>query len=215
MDKATALSLLREADGADFIVVEAAMGLFDGVATTGGLGNGASADIAALAGLPVVLVLDISGQSQTAAAAARGFAGFRPDVAIAGVIMNRVASPRHERLARAGFEETGMRVFGAIPRKEAVALPERHLGLVQAGEIDGLSACLDALADLVEAHVDIEGLLENPLTPTLSPRGEGESCGPLSERRGSFKRPLSPRGEGESCGPFSERREAFKRPLSP
>ena len=171
MDKETARALLSEANGADFIVIEALMGLFDGVATPGQWGNGASADIAALAGLPVILVLDISGQSQTAAAVARGFAGFRPDVEIAGVILNRAGSERHVRLARAGFDEIGMRVFGAIHRNEAVRLPERHLGLVQAGELSGLSACLDALADLAEAHIDIEGLLNTP-SPRPSPQGE-------------------------------------------
>ncbi len=181
MRQETALALLGEAEGADFIVIEALMGLFDSVASAGQWGNGASADIAALAGLPVVLVLDISGQSQTAAAVARGFAGFRPGVEIAGVILNRVGSPRHERLARAGFDETGMRVFGAIPRNEAVKLPERHLGLVQAGELSGLSACLDALADLAEAHVDIEGLLKTP-SSCPSPQGERErqNCPPAS-----------------------------------
>ncbi len=169
MRKETVQSLLNEALGAGFIVAEALMGLFDGVASAGQWGIGASADIAALAGLPVILVLDISGQSQTAAAAARGFAGFRPGVEIAGVILNRAGSPRHEKLARAGFEEIGMRVFGVIPRREAVALPERHLGLVQAGELSGLEASLDALADLAEAHLDIEALLKIP-SLCLSPR---------------------------------------------
>ncbi|MGB9026603.1 MAG: cobyrinate a,c-diamide synthase [Rhodomicrobium sp.] len=180
MRKITVQSLLNEARGADFIVAEALMGLFDGVASAGQWGNGASADIAALTGFPVILVLDISGQSQTAAAAARGFKGFRPDVEIAGVILNRAASPRHEKLARAGFEGIGMRVFGVIPRRDAVALPERHLGLVQAGELSGLEASLDALADLAGAHIDIEALLESPLTPTLSPGGEGEEAAALS-----------------------------------
>ena len=205
MRKETALALLGEAGDADFIVIEALMGLFDGVATPGQWGNGASADIAALAGLPVVLVLDISGQSQTAAAVARGFAGFRPDVEIAGVILNRAGSERHVRLARAGFDQIGMRVFGAIQRNEAVRLPERHLGLVQAGELSGLSDCLDALADLAEAHLDIEGLLKTP-SPQPSPQGERELAAasplmqednsgvpsPLGEKdrmRGDFPRP--------------------------
>ena len=194
MDKETAQALLREADGADFIVIEALMGLFDGVASPGQWGNGASADIAALAGLPVILVLDISGQSQTAAAVARGFAGFRPDVEIAGVILNRAGSERHVRLARAGFDEIGMRVFGAIHRNEAIKLPERHLGLVQAGELSGLSDCLDALADLAEAHIDIEGLLKTP-SPQPSPQGEREpGCDPLLKGGGSSG-VLSPLGE--------------------
>jgi cobyrinic acid a,c-diamide synthase len=159
MREETARALLDKAGSADFIVAEALMGLFDGVASAGQWGNGSSADIAALAGLPVILVLDISGQSQTAAAAACGFRNFRPGVEIAGVILNRAGSARHEKLARAGFEQIGMPVFGVIPRKDFIALPERHLGLVQAGEHEGLSTCLDALADLAEAHLDIEALL--------------------------------------------------------
>jgi cobyrinic acid a,c-diamide synthase len=194
MRKETALALLNEADGANFMVAEALMGLFDGVATPGQWGNGASADIAVLAGLPVVLVLDISGQSQTAAAVARGFAGLRPGVEIAGVILNRAGSPRHERLARAGFDEIGMRVFGAIPRNQAIMLPERHLGLVQAGEIAGLSACLDALADVAETYLDIEALLKTP-SSCPSPRGEK---GPLNYPPTPIEGPqpaLSPLGE--------------------
>ncbi|MGO9483368.1 MAG: cobyrinate a,c-diamide synthase [Rhodomicrobium sp.] len=194
MRKETAMALLNEAEAADFVVIEALMGLFDGVASAGQWGNGASADVAALTGLPVVLVLDISGQSQTAAAVAKGFAGFRPGVEIAGVILNRAGSARHERLVRAGFEETGMRVFGAIPRNESVKLPERHLGLVQAGELSGLSASLDALADLAEAHIDIEGLLKTP-SLCLFPQGErGRQNYPLTSIEGSQPSP-SPLGE--------------------
>lgn len=172
MGKETVLGLLNEASGADFIVAEALMGVFDGVASAGAWGNGASADIAALARLPIVLVLDISGQSQTAAAAARGFAGFRPGVEIAGVILNRAGSTRHEKLARAGFEEIGMPVFGTIPRMEGLALPERHLGLVQADELAGLSAFLNTLAGVAEAHLDIDALLKTSSSHS-SPAGEG------------------------------------------
>ena len=107
-------SLMRAADGADLVLAEGSMGLFDGVATSGETGTGASADIAALAGWPVVLVLDISGQAQSAAATALGFATLRNDVALAGVVLNRVASPRHEALARAGMEAAGIRVLGAL-----------------------------------------------------------------------------------------------------
>jgi cobyrinic acid a,c-diamide synthase len=159
MRRESVMALLAQSNTANAVVIEGAMGLFDGVATPGAWGTGASADIAAVAGLPVVLVIDVSGQSQTAAAAARGFQGFRPGVNIAGVILNRVASPRHERLARLGFDEAGMRVFGALPRKDSIVLPERHLGLVQAAELTELSSCLDGLADLMEAHADVGGLL--------------------------------------------------------
>jgi cobyrinic acid a,c-diamide synthase len=81
-------------------------------------------------------------------------------VNIAAVILNRVASARHEALARAGFCQTGMPVLGTIPRREAIILPERHLGLVQASELGEISTCLDALAGLCEAHIDIEALLK-------------------------------------------------------
>jgi cobyrinic acid a,c-diamide synthase len=191
MREETVSSLLDESEGADLIVIETAMGLFDGAAAKGAWGNGTSADIAAFSRLPVVLVLDISGQGQSAAAVARGFLGFHPDVNIAGVILNRVASSRHEALARAGFEQTGMPVLGAIPRKEAVALPERHLGLVQASELGGLSTCVDALAGLCESHIDIEALLR---TPTLCPsprRGDGT---PLQRAR-PFPSPLGVMGD--------------------
>lgn len=168
MRKETAGAVLQSARGADFLLFEALMGLFDGVASPGAWGTGSSADIAALAGCPAVLVLDISGQSQSAAAAARGFRDFRPGVEIAGVILNRVGSPRHEKLARAAFDECGLRVYGAIPRKEKIELPERHLGLVQAGETEGLEAKLDALAALAEAHLDIDGLIKLAAAPLSS-----------------------------------------------
>lgn len=146
------------AAGADLIVAEGAMGLFDGVATPGECGNGASADIAALTGWPVVLVLDVSGQAQSAAAIAKGFAGFRQGVRIAGVVLNRVASPRHEALVRHGMAEAGIAVFGALPREAGVVLPERHLGLVQAAETPELGDHLAGLGHFVARHIDLTAL---------------------------------------------------------
>ncbi|MDX2289144.1 MAG: cobyrinate a,c-diamide synthase [Hyphomicrobiaceae bacterium] len=151
--------LARAAHDADLIVAEGAMGLFDGAALRGAAGNGASADIAALMGWPVVLVLDCGGQAQTAAAVALGMTQFRADVRIAGVILNKVASPRHEALVRAGFAGLSLPILGALPRQASVALPERHLGLVQAGELGDLDAILDAAAGLMDAHVDLDRLI--------------------------------------------------------
>jgi cobyrinic acid a,c-diamide synthase len=151
-------ALMQAADGADLVLAEGSMGLFDGVATSGETGTGASADIAALAGWPVVLVLDVSGQAQSAAATALGFATLRKDVTLAGVVLNRVASPRHETLARAGMEAAGIRVLGALPRRESVALPERHLGLVQAEEQPRLAQILTEMADFIAKHVDLTEL---------------------------------------------------------
>lgn len=158
MQPAQLAALMQAADGADLVLAEGSMGLFDGVAAIGETGTGASADIAALAGWPVVLVLDVSGQAQSAAATALGFATLRKDVALAGVVLNRVASPRHEALARAGMEAAGIRVLGALPRRESIALPERHLGLVQAEEQPRLAQILSEMADFVAAHVDLAAL---------------------------------------------------------
>ncbi|MBS0249838.1 MAG: cobyrinate a,c-diamide synthase [Proteobacteria bacterium] len=146
-------------DSADIVVCEALMGLFDGVSRPGLWGNGASADIAAATGWPVVLVLDVSGQSQTAAAVARGFQGYRDGVTIAAVILNRVGSARHIRFAADALERVGLPVVGALPRDTGVVLPERHLGLVQAEETAELESRLDALADFIETHVDLDRIV--------------------------------------------------------
>ncbi|MBJ6121725.1 cobyrinate a,c-diamide synthase [Sphingomonas mollis] len=158
MPAATLDALAARGDDAALVLAEGSMGLFDGVATAGATGNGASADIARRMGWPVVLVLDISGQAQSAAATALGFSRYDPDVPIAGVILNRVASPRHERLARRGLEAMGIRVFGCLPRRGDLKLPERHLGLVQAIEHPDLEARIAAYAAFLRAHVDLSAI---------------------------------------------------------
>ena len=158
MTPARIAGLVGAADGLDLVLAEGSMGLFDGVATPGEAGSGASADIAALMGWPVVLVIDVSGQAQSAAAVAAGFAAYRPDVRVAGVVLNRVASPRHEALVRAGMEAAGITVFGALPRQSSIALPERHLGLVQAEEQPKLTQFLEDVGAFVAANVDLVAL---------------------------------------------------------
>lgn len=151
--------LIGDRADADLMIAEGSMGLFDGVAEAGEAGNGASADLAAFTGWPVLLVLDVSGQAQSAAAIAHGFATFSPDVRLGGVILNRVASPRHEALIRIGMETAGLPVVGALPRHGAVTLPERHLGLVQAEEQPHLASLLDELGQFIAAHVDMDLIL--------------------------------------------------------
>jgi cobyrinic acid a,c-diamide synthase len=171
----------RVSEGADIVIAEGAMGLFDG-APGGAAGIGASADIAAMLGWPVALVHDVSGQGQTAAAIVRGIAGHDARVKVAGVILNRVGSERHRKLAGEAIEALGIPVFGALPRNEGVSLPERHLGLVQAGETAGLDGRLEALADFIEAHVDVAAIVAaaahtSPLRGEVvgrSPTGGGE-----------------------------------------
>ena len=151
-------TLVQATNGADLVLAEGSMGLFDGVAASGETGTGASADIAALMGWPVVLVLDVSGQAQSAAAIALGFATLRKDVVLAGVVLNRVASSRHEALVRSGMEAAGIRVLGALPRRSSVALPERHLGLVQAEEQHHLAEVLTEMGTFIAEHLDLPAL---------------------------------------------------------
>ncbi|MBU0582271.1 MAG: cobyrinate a,c-diamide synthase [Alphaproteobacteria bacterium] len=153
----------------DIVVIESAMGLFDGIPAGAGR-SGAAADLARLYGLPVLLVLDVSGQSQTAAAVAKGFACYDRDVRIAGVVLNRLGSERHRKLAGEAIHALGLPVVGGILRDPTLSLPERHLGLVQAGEHADLQKHLDRLADMVEASLDIDAILAlaTPLEPPLA-----------------------------------------------
>ena len=138
---------------------EASMGLFDGVPAKSGL-TGASADVAAALGMPVLLVVDVTGQAQSAAAVVKGCATYDERLKVGGVIVNRVGSERHRRLVVDAIEPMGIPVLGTLPRNDKVALPERHLGLVQAGETEALEARLEAIADFVETHVDCARVLE-------------------------------------------------------
>ncbi len=153
---------------AEIVVIESAMGLFDGI-RAGENRTGAASDLARLYGLPVVLVLDVSGQSQTAAAIAKGFAVYDPAVKIAGVILNRVASERHHRLAAEAIEAIGLPVLGSIRRSPELALPERHLGLVQASEHAALEAFIEKLADVMEQSLDLDAIQQAAATFAPSP----------------------------------------------
>jgi cobyrinic acid a,c-diamide synthase len=170
----------RHAAAADLAIVEGVMGLFDGVAEAGQTARGSTADLAALLGWPVVLVLDVAGQTETAAAVAAGCARYRDDVSIAGVILNRVASPRHAALIAPGFARIGIPLFGAMTEDAHFTLPERHLGLVQASETADLERRLDALAAMIEASVDLDAVRRSAevggfaggAAPSLDPPGQ-------------------------------------------
>jgi cobyrinic acid a,c-diamide synthase len=168
--------------GCDLILCEALMGLFDGVPGPAGR-SGSSADVAAALGWPVLLVLDASGQSQSAAAVVKGCAIYDPRITIAGVVLNRVGSPRHTRLATEAIEAIGIPVVGAMPRSDGIALPERHLGLVQAAETSDLDIRLEQMALFVAEHVKLDairalasrGCLPSPHIlgyPALQPPGQ-------------------------------------------
>lgn len=157
MSESTLFNLAsRDAGSTDLAIVEGVMGLFDGAAGMGQAARGSTADLAALLGWPVVLVLDVAGQTETAAAVAAGCARYRDDVAVAGVILNNVASPRHLDLIAPAFDRVGIRLFGAVGRDERLALPQRHLGLVQAVETAEIDRRLDEFANAIEAAVDLD-----------------------------------------------------------
>jgi cobyrinic acid a,c-diamide synthase len=143
---------------ADLVVAEGVMGLFDGAATGDCGATGSTADAAAWTGWPVVLVVDVRGQGASAAAVVRGFRDHRRDVALAGVVFNRVGSAAHRATLERAMVDLDMPVLGCVPRDPALALDSRHLGLKQAGERADLDAWIDAAAQLVANHVDLDRL---------------------------------------------------------
>ena len=130
--------LWQAAADADLILVEGVMGLYDGLSST--------ADLAVRLGLPVLAVIDASGMAQTFGAIAHGLATYRPGLTVAGVLANRVASEGHAAMLRESLPP-GMKWFGGLPRDEGFGMPSRHLGLVQADEVQDIDARLDLAAE--------------------------------------------------------------------
>jgi len=148
--------------GADIAVIEGVMGLFDGRIDEHLLApaRGSTAQVAALLRAPVVMVVDARGQSQSIGAVVQGFSTFHPDVRVAGVILNRVGSARHEQVLRQACEAVGVPVLGSVPRDDAMSLPSRHLGLVTATEHGGQArAAVQAMVDLTARHVDLAAVV--------------------------------------------------------
>lgn len=147
-----------DADPAELAIVEGVMGLFDGRLASGG--SGSTAHVARLLDAPVLLVVDAAGSSRTAAVAALGLRDFDPRLNVAGVIVNRVASPRHGAELAAVFEAAKLPVLGIVPRNAGISAPSRHLGLVPAAERGESVATIDALAEHLAAHVDVAAVAE-------------------------------------------------------
>jgi len=168
------------ATGAQIAVIEGVMGLFDGVdpalspaaaggqaspAAAGGQASsdpnfGSTAHVARLLGAPVVLVVDAARAGRSVAALVAGFAGFDPRTPVAGVVLNQVASDRHERLLRDALASAGLPVYGVIRRTEGIITPSRHLGLIPAAERSALAGQgVDRMGALVAASCDLDALL--------------------------------------------------------
>ena len=153
------------AASADLLVVEGVMGLFDGAAD----GTGSTADLAQSLALPVILIVDATQQSQSIAALVHGFSTFRPGLTVAGVILNRIASARHEAMLRRALAPLAVPILGAIPRDTSLHLPERHLGLVLPDEVDGFAQVRARAIAAATANIDLDRLeaLAAPLPSAL------------------------------------------------
>ncbi|EPP2125071.1 cobyrinate a,c-diamide synthase [Listeria monocytogenes] len=160
IDDDAMLAALFEKHGqsADISVIEGVMGLFDGLGID--RDNSSTSFIAKYTKTPVILVVDGKAISTSAAAIVDGFNRFDPELTIAGVIINRVASENHFSLIKGAIERyTDVPVLGYLPKNAAVALPERHLGLVPKEEMTELETKWELLGDLIAEHVDLDRLL--------------------------------------------------------
>ncbi len=156
MRAATLAEVRRAAEtDAEIVLAEGVMGLFDGAAD----GSGSTAEVARLTGWPVVLIVDVRGMGASVAALLRGFAAHDPVIELAGVIFNRVGSARHLSILNEAAQALGVTVIGGLPADPALALPERHLGLVQATEHPDLERFLDEAAVIVGERLDVDRLL--------------------------------------------------------
>jgi cobyrinic acid a,c-diamide synthase len=166
--------------GSDLLLVEGVMGLFDGAAD----GTGSTADLAATLKLPVILVVDVDRQGQSIAAVVSGFAKFRPDVEVAGLIVNRVATTRHEEMLVAALKPLGIPVLGVLPRRDSFHLPERHLGLVMPDEVANFDSVVSAASDALEEFADLNRLLalSSPIAPRSSSSTVPGTLKPLGQR---------------------------------
>ncbi len=164
------------AAGTQLAVVEGVMGLFDGRTVFNGIGGigtpgyGSTAHVAALLGVPVLLVVDVRGQGRSLAALLHGFRSFDPGVRIAGVVLNQVGSARHEHVCREACAEAGLPVLGALRRDDALAVPSRHLGLVTAAEHASAARVVQRWADAVAAQVELDAVMSLAATSLAQPR---------------------------------------------
>ena len=187
MRPATLASLIGDLEsGAELVLCEGVMGLFDGAGPDGEAGS--TAALARLAAWPVVLVVDASGQGASVAALVAGFARHDPAVPLAGVILNRVASGRHRVLLTQAIARhlPDLPVLGAVPADPTLALPARHLGLVPAGEVEEADALIGRAAAQIAEAIDGDRLTalarrsrlgSSPTKPGLKPLGQHIAVG--------------------------------------
>jgi cobyrinic acid a,c-diamide synthase len=160
MDASEMAGTIALAGNFDLTIAEGVMGLFDAGPAAGKTGAGSTADIAAATGWPVILVIDAGKMAQTAGAIALGCATFRPDIRVAGVILNRVASERHRALAEEGLNHANIPLLGSLPTRKEGHLPSRHLGLVQSSEMTNIATIIEGLAEAIAENIDLDALIK-------------------------------------------------------
>jgi cobyrinic acid a,c-diamide synthase len=183
MRPATLEHLVQQATrDAELLIVEGVMGLFDGAPSDAELAPGSTAEIAARTQLPVVLVLRAKGIGATAAALLQGLKRHHADVRIAGVIFNEVGGERHRAMLAQAAARADLPVLGHLPAFDDIALPSRHLGLVQAREHGELGRYLDRLCAHFAPHLGLDALRALARAPMIAPSESARALPPLGQR---------------------------------
>ena len=164
-------SVAQQSLGKTITIIEGAMGLYDGLDLKG---SSSTAEIAKVTQTPVLLVVDATRMTRSIAAMVMGYQHFDPEVHIVGVVLNKVARPRHEKIAREAIEAfCKIPVVGAIPKDVNLTIPDRHLGLVTSGEMQETDSFLEHLADVICEHVDLKKVLTLAQGAPELPMNEG------------------------------------------
>ena len=166
-----------QARAADLLIIEGVMGLFDGPQGA----KGSTADLAEALRLPVILVVDAAKQGQSIAALVEGFRSFRPGVDLAGVILNRVSSDRHETILREALGEIDMPIFGVLRQIDSLTLPSRHLGLVQAQENQQLEGFIESAAARVSRETNLDKIYESAVDLENQAQSPAQNLPPLGQ----------------------------------
>lgn len=150
---------LKNSQDKDISVVEGVMGLFDGARAEHI--NGSSAHIALILDIPVILVVNVKGMGRSCLAIIKGFKEFEPGLKLSGVILNNAGSDYYKIVLKKCIEEElGVKVLGCLPKNTNITMPERHLGLLPAEENKELKNMLNQMADMVEAEIDLDGIID-------------------------------------------------------
>ena len=183
MRPATLAHLVQQATrDAELLVIEGVMGLFDGAPSDAELAPGSTAEIAARTRLPVVLVLRAKGIGATAAALLQGLKRHHRDVQVAGVVFNEVGGERHRAMLAQAAARADLPVLGCLPAFDDIALPSRHLGLVQAREHDSFDRYLDRLCAHFAPHLALDALRALAMAPTIAQSEAARALPPLGQR---------------------------------